>query len=435
MTTNTNDNNNVPLALEYQQKLNHFHFSTRNEWLAALSVVVATEPLNFIKFMCSTYIPDINEANTDTVLSILKAATAAGKFATVAYLAKMFGLRVGYDSTLWRSRDGVVDRISNRNIAAVLRSMGAVVDSELEPDVKLVPEVTKQSEMTSETLSVPLTITDKNMAEDIHVFFRDLGDMDKINWPAQLTSAITTGRPLHIVKELFIRSQGQQTKTPEQQETKIPGFSLRMSSSLPLSMSDKLDLIEKSLKAKKSDVTRFLLQKEIFDMDVQTMQTSCSSIKWGDLSMYDPELCKEIIELFDLPGTCFGNSIKDFGINNLPILTWILDRFKFCADGKWMLSHDMIVNWLETPAKEFSQLIGLLSIDNETSKMFLGRHAEYNVLWKCVFKNKMEHFDILVKRFNVSKYELQLLFKRVVSDESFRPDRLTLDFVKHFLLE
>lgn len=259
-------------------------------------------------------------------------------------------------------------------------------------------------------------ISDKNRVEDIELYFNSIV-VDKLDSKTALSllSGAVSDQPMYIVQEIFVR---------------IPSEKLKMT------MNQKLGLLERGLRAKKTETVRFLVAQ--FEIDAKSMNDS--PIKWGTLSAYDVDLCQELIERFDLSRVCFATLDDVLKIDDTHILKWIVHRFGFDITKESLNSkvvYELVALSLRhaTPAIFAEHIAVVASVVNDAfKKEYLGSEIDKaNLLKDCFDAGKMEQFDALVKHFQVDQYTLTCLAKRIIANIPVHS--LNFDvFVKHFTL-
>jgi len=236
----------------------------------------------------------------------------------------------------------------------------------------------------------PLVIAEKNKQDDIDLYFSDptnnpgsVGEQGLSGYRDlfQQLATVIKNHPVHIVQEVIAR---------------FAQHSLEQK----LYMHQKITLINESLNVKKSDTARFLLNH--FEMDVHTMQSSCATIKWGDLTAYDPELCREIIESFDLPKSCFSECFDLQKIKTPDVLDWLISRFELCAHKNATTSFKYYEMTLQAirhynlgPFVLFTEMLAPV-VDEAFKKFFIE-----SLLRECIVREHMDHFDALAQSFNI----------------------------------
>lgn len=141
---------------------------------------------------------------------------------------------------------------------------------------------------------------------------------------------------------------------------------------------------------------------------------------WGDLSAFDPKLCKNLIEWLQLGHNTFSGIGAVLKIKDLSVLRWVIDRFCWTRDrfcGKNIQIYKAVREHLlcQTPKKFEEFMVILLDIvDEETFSTHYIVHnfaaaktgddhdAQCrNLLHDCLEADRMEQFDFLVQQFNV----------------------------------
>lgn len=301
------------------------------------------------------------------------------------------------------------NRALAREILVVIKEHLNDCDSAIKPD-DCIASVPAEVAVVSPVVPALATIVDKNKADDIDLFF---ADTEKLDWKSRLEVAIEKKHPLYIMQEIFKRA---------------PTDTLKMA------MSKKLAIVATSLTVKRSDLARFFLDE--FSIDVENMQNS--PIKWGDLSAYDSNLCKELIERFDLPESCFTDCTHVFVVSHLPTLRWIVERFKLGTikvDTNFPKYYDIVHAILRenTPTlfEAFMEIFCTV-ISQKFGRIYANADENRNLLRDCFNSGKMEQFDCLVKCFRVPDITLRELFKNIVIHTL--PQALDFDTFKHFSL-
>jgi len=235
------------------------------------------------------------------------------------------------------------------------------------------------------------SITDKNKRDDIDIFFSTLDPTT--DWKDRLGCIVQT-QPTHIVEEVFLRA-------PDR---------------IKMSMDGKVKLLVKCLEANKAGMARLLLDR--FDMDANTM-VDCN-VKWGDLTMFDPHFCKELIERFHLPATIFSNHSKVLGIKSVSVLRWIVDRFEWSCNlapssqATYLVVRD---NLCKGTLEVFMEYMAVFSrvVSKDFERSYVNDQERENLLVDCLLQNKLTHFDFLVEHCQVSRGTIGVLFKNIVS--------------------
>jgi len=247
--------------------------------------------------------------------------------------------------------------------------------------------------------NVPQTIVDKNKADEIDLFFAGTG---KAAWLDILDVAVE--RPLYIVQEVFKRA-------PE--------------GSLKMTMSRKMAIVATCLSTKKSDLARFFLNE--FAIDVKSMQDRCTAVKWGDLSTYDSGMCKELIERFDLPKTCFTDYTKVLSIGSMTTLQWVIERFQLDTvkvEDELQSYYDIFRGVLRANNPEVFEMFieNFCTLVNSLKfgRIYVNADESRNLLRDCYNLHKMEQFDCLVKHFKTPDFTLLELFKSIVGQTPSR---------------
>lgn len=231
-------------------------------------------------------------------------------------------------------------------------------------------------------------ISEKNKAQDIKALFSE----PCFNWSRLLNDAIKT-RPVYIVEEIFARA-------PKEE--------------FGVSTCAILSLVALSLQSKKSDITRFLLSK--FEMDVDTMQ-HCQTHKWGTLSSYDADLCKELIERFNLGVSCFAHVSDLLRIHNVSVVRFLVERFnlnnratKFDSNFYQVMRH-VLMTWFTKDFVEWLQIAR--SVLDDTIKLWFVSTSE-NIMVDCIKLGDMQRFNDIILLFHVNQALLYKGFKVAV---------------------
>lgn len=258
---------------------------------------------------------------------------------------------------------------------------------------------------------VPAVITDDNKSQDIAAFFAECqcGKGAQF-WHNKLDDAVKK-HGTHIVDAIFARAP---------------------SNDLHMSMTQKMNILKTSLKAKKADMARTLIR--VFDLDAHTMQASCDETKWGELANFDSVLCRELIEQFDLPKSCFKDENALLRIEDLPTLKWVVDRFGF---NKRELSgqgiYGTVCKALQSKSlEEFCLFIKIVHdmVDDNFRELFTKKN-DANILLDCIKLGKLAHFNYLRQKFKLNPTVLQRAFKTLV--EQTPAHDLDTDTLKTFL--
>lgn len=254
----------------------------------------------------------------------------------------------------------------------------------------------------------PRVMSEENKLNDLKLFFatfegesssniRFANEKDQrsaldIDWANVLAFSITK-QPLHVLEEIFARAQGK----------------------MKIGTPKKIELLEKCLKDKNVEKTKLLLKE--FDMDAQTMATC--NVKWGNLSVFDPQFCKYLIETYDLPRTVLSTPGDLFEIKSVDVLRWITDRFGYNKNGFKGSSavYETVRGYLRWNALDvFKEFIVIFSgiISKECVPKFINANMDSNLLLDSLEQNKFEHFDFLVQHYQVSKAMLWALLKAMI---------------------